>query len=102
MRRYAFWIILVVFVLLRLLLFYSTRPYYNDGTKLKISGRVLSEPVLYEYSQRIYFQGFKFYLPKYPEVSYGDYLSVEGQVEGGEIKDVKNVKVEESKNAFKK
>jgi len=56
----------------------------------------MSEPVAYEYSQRVYIQGFKIYIPKYPEVNYGDYLSVEGMVEDKELKDVKNVVIVES------
>jgi competence protein ComEC len=100
MKHFSFWLILLFLVVLRLVLFYAAKPRYPDGTKLKIAGRVVSEPLTYEYSQRVYLKGFKFYLPTYPEVNYGDILTVEGVVTGKELENIKNVQLSESKNIF--
>lgn len=45
----------------------------------------MTEPVRYSYKQKIDLMGFYFYLPFYPEVNYGDTISVKGQVKKKEL-----------------
>jgi ComEC/Rec2-related protein len=86
--RYFFWPFLILLAMLRIAFFFSTRPNYPDGTRVKISDRVTSEPIRYETSQRVFLQGFKFYLPLYPEINYGDEIVVEGVVDEDKLKNV--------------
>lgn len=73
-------VILFVLLLIILLRYLFSRPNYKDGDVLKITSTVYSEPIVYEDSQYINLQGLKIYLPKYPEVSYGDKIVVIGKV----------------------
>ncbi|OGM19494.1 hypothetical protein A2686_01880 [Candidatus Woesebacteria bacterium RIFCSPHIGHO2_01_FULL_38_10] len=77
------WIILLVLLALRIFFFYQTRPSFPDGTKLRVSSKVTSEPIRYPSSQYIKVSGFFLYLPLYPEIFYGDFIMVEGEVENG-------------------
>ncbi len=56
-----------------------------DGQTIKITARVLEEPVRFSFSQKVDLLGFYFYLPLYPEVDYGDVISVKGQVKKKEL-----------------
>ena len=58
---------------------------YQNGQIVKITSRVLTEPVRYSFKQKIDLLGFYFYLPLYPEVGYGDIISVKGQVKKKEL-----------------
>ena len=66
--------------------YFYTKPNYKDGDILKITTRVYSEPITYEDSQFVTIQGLKTYLPKYPEVSYGDKIVIKGVVKEKEGK----------------
>ena len=97
MRRHIFWFALIITVLLRVVYFHTGQTKYSNGTRIKIADNVLSEPIRYEFSQRISLQGFKFYLPHYPEIFYGDEIVVEGIVEDSELKSPKLIEVKEKK-----
>ncbi|MFV1917002.1 MAG: ComEC/Rec2 family competence protein, partial [Patescibacteria group bacterium] len=84
MARHFFWILLVLLVLIRQI---SARPVYNDGDRVRITTRLASEPIRYKNSQGVAIAGLKTYLPKYPEVYYGDRVIIEGVVADGELKD---------------
>lgn len=58
---------------------------YSDGQIIKITSGVSEEPVRYSFKQKINLLGFYFYLPLYPEISYGDTLAVKGQVRKKEL-----------------
>lgn len=91
-RKYSIWILLVLMVLFRQT---TTRPVYNDGDRVRITTKVTSEPIRYEYSQRLSIAGLPTYLPKYPEVSYGDLITVEGLVKEGELENPELVSLDE-------
>ncbi len=74
------YISLFVIILLIFLRFYSTRPVYKNGDFVKITSKVYNEPIVYDREQYLKLQGLKIYLPKYPEISYGDTVVVIGQV----------------------
>jgi len=82
--KFVFWILVLSILLLRLF-FYWNKTKYPDGVRVRISGKVMSEPVKYEYSQYLKFEGFKVYLPPYPEINYGDEIVVEGIVDDDKI-----------------
>lgn len=56
-----------------------------NGHKIRISANVLQEPSRFSNSQKFNLEGFNFYLPKYPQVNYGDKIIVEGTVEDGKV-----------------
>lgn len=95
--RYVVWFLLIGVVIARILLFYQSKPKFPDGTKLRIRGRISSEPVKYSDSQYFKLSGFKVYLSPYPEVFYGDDIVVEGKTEMEKLKDAKLVEVKENK-----
>lgn len=80
-------------VFLILLRSYSSRPVYKDGDFVKIISKVYSEPIVYDTQQYLKIQGLKLYLPKYPEISYGDRIEVRGQVAGDRLKDPKVIEL---------
>lgn len=82
--KYLLWVFLIVLFFLRLL---PSSPEYSDGQKIRISDRVTSEPFKYSYYQSISLRGLKIYLPIYPEISYGDFVILEGVVEGNKLED---------------
>lgn len=94
--RSLFWFLIILLVGIRIIVYYQTKPSYPDGTKIRISGKVSSEPIQYQYSQRVILQGFKMYLPFFPEVHYGDNLVVEGIVEKDKINGAEIVDFTES------
>ena len=82
MKNYIVWLVLFLLVIFRLLTF---RDSYQNGQIIKITSRVLEEPVRYSFKQKIDLLGFNFYLPLYPEIYYGDVISVKGRVKKGEL-----------------
>ena len=97
MRKYLLWFLLIIILVIRVIYFYKNQPSYPDGTRIRITSRISSEPIRYSSSQFLKLQGFKIYLPSYPEVYYGDQIAVDGTVKDGELKDPKLVGVKESK-----
>ena len=90
--RYFFWIFLILLVIVRQI---TTRPIYTDGDKIRITTRVASEPIRYENSQGLTLVGLKIYLPKFPEIHYGDNVVVEGVVKEKKLENPTIVSVEE-------
>jgi competence protein ComEC len=93
--RYFFWLFLIFLLVTRFYFFFTGRPTFPDGTKIRITDRVLTEPIRYSKSQYLKLSGFKFYLPCHPEVFYGDRIVVEGVVEKDRLKQVILIAVEE-------
>jgi len=91
-------ILLLLFSLVILFRYNFQKPNFVDGDRLKISSKVLSEPAVYTKVQYIKLFGLKTFLPKYPEINYGDYVVVEGTVKEGELSDPKLISHKESKN----
>jgi len=78
--------------------YFSAQPHYSNGQRLRITARVLEEPVQYGYSQSLSLRGLKIYLPLFPEISYGDKIVVEGEVQKGELINPKLIAVGENQN----
>jgi competence protein ComEC len=67
---------------------------YPQGEKIRIKGQVLTDPVAYDNSRYIKINGLRAYVDLYPEVLYGDYVVLEGEVDGDRLKDSSLVSVE--------
>lgn len=93
--KYVIWIVLILVVAIRVL--YS-QPTYSNGQRLRITSTISLEPTVYSYQQRVTISGLKVYLPKYPEIYYGDKIVVEGVVKDGELTEPKLISVKPTDN----
>lgn len=91
--RYFIWLLLIFLVVIRV---FFSKPEYSEGDKIRITTKVISEPIRYETSQSLTLSGLKVYLPSFPEVHYGDKVVVEGVVEGGSLKKSVLIEIKES------
>lgn len=76
--------ILFLLVILRVA---SINHVYPEGARIRIKGRVLSEPVVYDNARFIKLKGLGAYVDLFPEVNYGDFVVLEGKVSRGRLKD---------------
>jgi competence protein ComEC len=91
---------LFLFISLSLLIcfrYFTTRPSYHTGDRVRITATVVSDPVKYETSQYLKLAGLKTYLPLFPEVIYGEKIVVEGIVNNDKLDKPKLIKIEEEK-----
>ena len=93
----SFWFFMILLVFFR---FVSTRPVYRNGEMIRITSRVLQEPVRYSFSQIISVAGLTVSLPLFPEITYGDRVVVEGKVENGKLVNGNLKMVMENRNWF--
>lgn len=92
---------LILFTFLAFLLifrFFSSKPQYVNGQKIRLSSTVFVEPVLYPNRQRLTLSSLKVYLPTFPEIYYGDSVVVEGVVNGDSLDKAVLVKQTSSNN----
>lgn len=100
MSKFLFFLIVVFIIIFR---FYSLAPRFQDGSRVRIdSVRIISEPLVFERSRRIETLGLKAYIPLYPEVNYGDVVSIEGKVNLSKktLEEAKLIKLEKSSFLF--
>ena len=83
--NFEFFCLLFLILIISFRYFYN-RPIYKDSDVLKITSKVYGEPIIYDNSQFITLQGLKVYLPRYPEINYGDNIIVKGVVKEKEGK----------------
>lgn len=81
--KYLVFVVLAVLLFLR---FMFLEKGFADGDVVKITTKITSEPIIYEKQQYLKIKGLKVYLPKYPEIKYGDMVVVSGKVEGDKLK----------------
>jgi len=93
--KYLFYLSVLCLILLR---YKQTIPVYKDGDFVRISAKVYSEPIVYERQQYVKLLGLSFYLPKYPEITYGDYLVVVGEVKDQKLVNPKLIEISQDKN----
>lgn len=93
---------LVYFILIFLVVFryFSARPIYQNGQKIRVTTPVTSEPIKYAFSQGLKIAGLTTYLPLLPEINYGDKIIIEGTVNGKKLDNPKLVGFSETKNVF--
>jgi hypothetical protein len=80
--RYFIWLILVILIVFR---YFSTRPVYKNGDTVRITATIYSDPIDYSTSQSVKIAGLKVSLPIFPEVYYGDRVTVTGIVSDGKL-----------------
>ena len=91
--KYVIWPLLVLLILLR----YFTKPdVYQNGDSVRITVTVFSDPTSYGNYQTFTAAGIKVTLPAFPEVYYGDRVTLEGVVDGGKLKEAKLLSAESS------
>ncbi len=90
----------LLIILLVFLKYYSTRPVYKNGDLVKITTKVYSEPIVYTSQQYLTLQKLKIYLPKYPEITYGDSVVVIGTVNGDKLNNPKLISIETEKRGI--
>jgi len=94
-KDFFFWGLILLIFLFR---YETTRPIYSTGDTVKISSKVLTEPVNYDDSQYLRLFDLKIYLPLFPKISYGDYVVVKGVVDEGRLNNPKLISHQTSKN----
>lgn len=75
-----------------------TRPIYKNGDFVKITSKVYNEPIVYDRQQYLTLQGLKTYLPKHPEINYGDTIIVEGVVNENKLISPRLLEIKENNN----
>lgn len=93
--KYPFYIFILFLILLR---YQQTLPKFKDGDLVKITSKVYTEPIIFERQQYLKIQGLKVYLPKYPEITYGDRIVLEGVVRSGKLEDARLIKTLEDRS----
>ncbi len=83
------WLILALILAYSLLKVQTRQNYLQglEGKRLALAGRVGSEPIFYENAQSLKIHGISINLPRYPEVSYGDRVTIEGVYSQGKLND---------------
>lgn len=90
-------LILFTFICLLFFRFISTQPKYKNGDFVRITSKVYNEPLIFSDKQYLKLQGLKVYLPKYPEITYGDKVIVEGTVNNEKLIKPKLIKIDDSR-----
>ena len=97
MKKYFIFFALSLLFIFR---FLTTRPIYKNGQKLKISAKVLQEPIRYSNYQSLSLAGFKISLPLFPEIHYGDNVVIEGFVNNKQLLKTVLLEVKETTGIF--
>ncbi|QQG41602.1 MAG: ComEC/Rec2 family competence protein [Candidatus Woesebacteria bacterium] len=93
--KYLIWFLLIFLIIFR---YFTTRPVYHIGDRVRITTTILSDPVRYSTGQYLKVTGLKIKLPLFPEISYGDKIVVEGVVGSGKLEDPKLISTSPSKS----
>ncbi|OGM56112.1 hypothetical protein A3E46_01490 [Candidatus Woesebacteria bacterium RIFCSPHIGHO2_12_FULL_46_16] len=91
--KFLFWGLLFFVALLRILTFKTP---VTDGQKVRISTKVLQEPIRQQNYQRLVLENLIVYLDPFPEVYYGDEVVVEGVVSQNKLVSAKLLSVKEN------
>lgn len=84
-------------VLLIVFRYFSSRPVYKNGDRVRITTTVVSDPISYGNYQTFNALGLKVFLPAFPEIYYGDRVVIEGTTDGKKLQKAKIISV----NSFK-
>lgn len=83
MQRFLLFIVLFIFVSLRLFFFYSENHFYEVGDKFVKEYIFLKEPKNNSISQYFFTDNVLVTLPLFPKFEYGDKVKIDGEVEVG-------------------
>lgn len=85
MRKYASYFLILLFLIgAYLFRFYTTRPSFEEGDRVRIKGTIQEEPVLLDGRQKLVIAQVRIYLPRFPEFQYGERIAAEGVAAKGE------------------
>ncbi len=93
MRKYFIYLLLILLIVFR---YFTTRPGYLVGQKIRITSIVYSDPIKYTSYQYLKLVGLKIYLPIFPEINYGDEIIVEGTVGDKKLEKAKLTEIKKS------
>lgn len=93
MKKHFIWLILFLLIFVR---YVTTRSIYKDGDKIRLTATIFSDPKNSGNYQTFSVSGIRVYLPRFPEIIYGDRVVIEGSVEDGKIYNAKLI----SKDSF--
>lgn len=74
---------------------------YPEGQRIRIKGQLLSEPLVYDNARYLKLKGLRAYVNLFPEVNYGDFITLEGDVVDGELKDAVVIEVKQGAGLYK-
>ncbi len=78
----------------------TVRPKFQEGDRIRITGRLSEEPTLVNGRQKLVLGQVRVYIDRFPEYHYGDKTRAEGIVTEGKggkyLKDAKVIKIEQS------
>lgn len=94
-KEVFFWGAILILIAFR---YHQTKPKFKEGDIVRISSKVLTEPVQYSDNQYLRLYDLKIYLPLFPKISYGDFVVIEGVVEEDKLKNPKIISHRLSKN----
>jgi competence protein ComEC len=95
--KYVVYLFLIILLFAR---FSFNKPKYKDGDSVRIATKILSEPIVYDRQQYLKIKGLKTYLPKYPEIKYGDRIIIEGRVDKDKLKNPILIKIDNQDIGF--
>jgi competence protein ComEC len=91
--KYVIWLLLISLIIFR---YFTTRPAYKIGDRLRITATVYSDPIIYTNYQSLRLAGLRVYLPRFPEIDYGDEIVVEGIVGDKKLEKAKLIEIKKS------
>ncbi len=94
--KYLVWVLLIFLIIFR---YFSAKPNFTNGQRLKVSGTILSEPSTSRSNSYFNLANIKV-TAKGDNVHYGDYIVIEGTYEDGELKDTIIDNINPSNNFF--
>ncbi len=80
--RYVFLLLIILLITIR---YYLSLPSFRDGDTIRITTQVLTEPIVFGDKQYFKIYGLKIYLPRYPEISYGDRVEITGVISNSKL-----------------
>lgn len=92
--KHLIWSLLILLIVVR---YFTTRPIFRTGDRVRITSVVYSDPQTYGNSQYLKVSGLKVYLPLTPEINYGDKIILEGVIDGDKLKNPKIISVGEGR-----
>ncbi len=88
-------IVYLLFLLLIIFRVASIDYGYPEGKKIRVRGRVLTDPITYDNSRFIKINGLGAYVDLFPEVNYGDKVTLEGTVKEEKLLGARVVSIDE-------
>lgn len=81
-----FWVFVFLVLVARVYFYFDENlADLPEGARVRISGVVSSDPIIYENSQRVRIAGKVMYLPLYPRINYGDKVDIEAEVKDSQL-----------------